>query len=217
MSNGHSDIDGSRSKRRNVLSTSTALVPVRLLMLVLAGGVGAGGLWAGAAQAQDGLALPTGGAVVGGAAKISNPAAGQTIVDQSSSRAVIDWRGFDVGAEATVRFNQPDAGAITVNRVTEGGASLIDGHVSANGKVVILNPNGVLIGPGGRIDAAGVVASTARIVDEEKFNALPEDTVLAWRRNGYLAAVYAHLLSMRRWSDLALRFESKIEKPTTTN
>ncbi|PWR17904.1 hypothetical protein DKG74_20285, partial [Zavarzinia aquatilis] len=114
--------------------------------------------------------MPTGGTVVGGAATIANPAAGRVVVDQSSNRAVIDWRGFDVGSEATVRFNQPDAGAITVNRVTEGGASLIDGKVSANGKVVILNPNGVLIAPNGRIDAAGVVASTARI-DAGKFMA----------------------------------------------
>nr|WP_170131910.1 YDG domain-containing protein [Zavarzinia compransoris] len=123
-----------------------------------------------AAFAQDGLAVPTGGAVVAGSAAIANSAAGKVVVDQGSERAVIDWKGFDVGAEATVRFNQPGAQSITVNRVTEGGASLIDGQVSANGRVVILNPNGVLIGAGGRIDAAGVVASTARI-DTEGFMA----------------------------------------------
>ncbi|PWR24137.1 SapC family protein [Zavarzinia aquatilis] len=70
----------------------------------------------------------------------------------------------------------------------------------------------IAAGAGGRHEMVGLL-----IVDEEKFNALPDDTVLAWRRNGYLAAVYAHLLSMRRWPDLALRFEGTVAKPATTN
>lgn len=146
---------------RRALTNSTALMPVRLALLSgLAGlAVGTGG----PALAQDRLTVPAGGTVAAGTAAIASPAAGRVVVDQASRRAVVDWRGFDVGQDATVRFNQPDAGSITVNRVTAGGASRIDGHVSANGQVVILNPSGVLVGPTGRIDAAGVVASTSRL------------------------------------------------------
>ena len=163
---GYSAALSGMARTRRLLATTSALVPSRLLLLALA----SSGLAAGAARAQDALTLPTGGATVGGAAVINTPEAGRLVIDQSSAKAVIDWQGFDVGEEASVRFNQPDNQSITVNRVTAGGASRIDGQVSARGKVVILNPNGVLIGPGGRIDAAGVVASTARL-DAEAFMA----------------------------------------------
>lgn len=46
------------------------------------------------------------------------------------------------------------------------------------------------------------------VVDEEKFNALPDETILDWRKKGFLAAVYAHLLSQRHWLSLAARFDA---------
>ncbi|HZL59265.1 MAG TPA: SapC family protein [Stellaceae bacterium] len=38
-----------------------------------------------------------------------------------------------------------------------------------------------------------------RVVDEARYDALPDPAFLAWRRRGWLGLVYAHLLSMRRW------------------
>lgn len=43
-----------------------------------------------------------------------------------------------------------------------------------------------------------------RVVDEGRFDALPDATFLAWRRRGWLGLVYAHLLSMRRWQGFAV-------------
>ena len=40
------------------------------------------------------------------------------------------------------------------------------------------------------------------VVDQDKFNALPDETILAWRRNGTLPLVYAHLLSLGNLSNL---------------
>ena len=42
-----------------------------------------------------------------------------------------------------------------------------------------------------------------QIVDEAKFNALPDEVILDWRRRGWLPLVYCHLLSMSRWRGLA--------------
>ena len=42
-----------------------------------------------------------------------------------------------------------------------------------------------------------------QIVDEAKFNALPNEVFLEWRRRGWLALVYCHLLSMAHWRGLA--------------
>ena len=41
-----------------------------------------------------------------------------------------------------------------------------------------------------------------QVVDEAKFNALPDDVFLDWRRRGWLPLVYAHLMSMASWAGL---------------
>lgn len=41
-----------------------------------------------------------------------------------------------------------------------------------------------------------------RIVDEEKFNKLPEKTLAEWRNKGWLAGVYAHLFSGLHWGSI---------------
>jgi hypothetical protein len=40
------------------------------------------------------------------------------------------------------------------------------------------------------------------VVDEAKFNALPDDVFLDWRRRGWPHLVVCHLLSMANWSNL---------------
>ena len=116
------------------------------------------------------LALPTNGQVVAGNASISQSqtATSATMnVNQTSQRAVINWDSFNVGKNATVNFNQPNANAVTLNRVTGATASMIDGAVRANGQVIFVNPNGVTFGKGAEINAAGVVATTMNIADKD--------------------------------------------------
>ncbi|MGQ0834775.1 MAG: two-partner secretion domain-containing protein [Gammaproteobacteria bacterium] len=98
--------------------------------------------------------------------------AGTTTVTQTSDRAVIDWRSFDIGAAESVVFNQPGAQSAALNRVTGSQFSSLQGTLSANGQVYLVNPNGILIGSGARIDAAAFVASTAN-VSTESFMASP--------------------------------------------
>jgi filamentous hemagglutinin family protein len=103
--------------------------------------------------------LPTGGQVVGGQAGISQSGAAMRI-DQSSARAAIDWQSFNIGAGASVTFNQPSSSAIALNRVLGSSGSEIYGRLSANGQVFLINPNGVLFGRGAQVDVGGLVAST---------------------------------------------------------
>ena len=44
-----------------------------------------------------------------------------------------------------------------------------------------------------------------RILEEDKFNALPDDAFLEWRRNGWLPLVYWHWVSMDNFSRLLRR------------
>ena len=109
--------------------------------------------------------LPSGGSVASGRATIGTPAAGSLTVNQSSQRAVINWNSFSVGAGGTVSFQQPDASAATLNRVTGSTSSTIAGRVQANGQVYLVNPNGILITPTGTVDTAGFTASTLETSD----------------------------------------------------
>ena len=41
-----------------------------------------------------------------------------------------------------------------------------------------------------------------RVIDEEKFTALPDDVFLEWRQRGWIPLVYCHLLSMGNWQTM---------------
>lgn len=107
-------------------------------------------------------ANPVDGIVVGGSADITG-SGNKLDIHQHTDRAVIDWRSFDIGIGEHTQFYQPNAGAIAVNRVNSVNPSHILGTLSANGNVVIINPNGVLFGKTAIVDVNGLVATTAGI------------------------------------------------------
>ena len=87
-------------------------------------------------------------------------------VNQSSNRAIINWQGFSVGAGETTRLNLPSSVSAILNRVTGADPSLIAGHLSSNGQVYLINPNGIVVGPNGQINTAGFVASTLNLSND---------------------------------------------------
>ncbi|MEJ2131157.1 MAG: filamentous hemagglutinin N-terminal domain-containing protein, partial [Gammaproteobacteria bacterium] len=119
--------------------------------------------WACAQCAMAQPALPTNGSVTRGSATINTTAATMT-VNQTSQRAVIDWGSFDIGSGASVAFTQPATTSVAVNRVGPGaGQSVIDGALTANGHVMIHNPDGVAFTSGAAVNVAGLIASTGNI------------------------------------------------------
>ena len=115
---------------------------------------------AGPAAAADlaSAALPSGGNVVAGQAEITTNGTRMDIT-QDSQRAIINWQGFDIGSDAQVNFAQPGQSSVTLNRVSGATASRIEGQLTANGQVFLVNPNGVLFGGGARVNASALVAS----------------------------------------------------------
>ena len=87
---------------------------------------------------QGAHALPEGGQVTAGQGGIGTPQNGSLVVTQQSSRVAIDWMKFGIGAGESVRFDQPGASAIALNRVIGNDASHIYGSLSANGQVFLL-------------------------------------------------------------------------------
>ncbi len=111
-------------------------------------------------------ALPTGGVVAAGSASISSTALTSTIT-QSSQNAAINWQGFNIASGEAVRFAQPNSNSVMLNRVLGSDPSAIFGSLSANGKVFLVNPNGILFGQGASVNVAGLVASTLNIADSD--------------------------------------------------
>lgn len=110
-------------------------------------------------------AMPSGGTIRSGNGSIVEQ--GQTMtVQQNSNRMAIDWTQFDIAKNETVRYTQPDKNAVSLNRVTGGQQSLIEGNLNANGHVFLVNPNGVVFGKNASVDVGGLVASTARLSDD---------------------------------------------------
>lgn len=50
-----------------------------------------------------------------------------------------------------------------------------------------------------RPDGKTLSLQSFRVIDEARFEALPDELFLRWRRAGWLGLAYSHLLSMRRW------------------
>ncbi|MDB5864151.1 MAG: filamentous hemagglutinin family outer membrane protein, partial [Betaproteobacteria bacterium] len=109
-------------------------------------------------------ALPAGGAVSAGSATIAG-GAGSMTVTQSTQNAAINWQSFSIGQGEAVRFVQPNSASVALNRVLGSDPSSILGSLSANGKVFLVNPNGILFGQGAQVNVGGLVASTLNITD----------------------------------------------------
>ncbi|MES2785201.1 MAG: filamentous hemagglutinin N-terminal domain-containing protein [Pseudomonadota bacterium] len=118
------------------------------------------------AAAQGTHAAPVGGSVAAGGATISTSGA-TTTIQQSTPSAVLNWLSFGIAAGETVRFVQPGASSVALNRVLGPDPSSIFGTLSANGKVFLVNPNGVLFGAGASVNVGGLVASTQGIADAD--------------------------------------------------
>ncbi|QDD89915.1 YDG domain-containing protein [Pseudomonas oryzihabitans] len=110
--------------------------------------------------------LPSGGTVVSGSGHLSSTGQ-QLTVEQSSANLAIDWQSFDIGAGHGVTFHQPSSQAVALNRVVGQDASRILGNLDANGRVFLVNPNGILFGQGASVNVGGLVASTLDISNSD--------------------------------------------------
>ena len=82
-------------------------------------------------------ANPTGGVVVLGDAQIQSAFPGLTTIHQQTDRAVIDWSTFNIASGEHTNFIVPDVTSATLNRVLDGGPSLLNGTLTSNGQLFL--------------------------------------------------------------------------------
>lgn len=115
----------------------------------------------GLALAAPALANPNGGAVVSGQATFQ--VNGKTLTITNTPGAIINWQGFSIRADELTRFLQQSPVSTVLNRVVSASPSEILGRLQSNGRVFLVNPNGIVFGPGSQVDVAGFAASTLGI------------------------------------------------------
>ena len=113
------------------------------------------------------LAGPEGGVVAAGTGTIARPDAQTTNIHQSSQNLILNWDSYNIRANETVNYRQPNAQAQALNRIHSQNPSHIYGQLNANGQVLLVNPNGVFFKPGARVNVGGLVASGLNITDKD--------------------------------------------------
>ena len=125
-------------------------------------GLAAVGAWFFTAPA---LSNPVNPFVVNGSASFNQ--VGNVLTVTNSNGAIINWQQFNIDAGQTTRFIQASASSSVLNRVLAADPSVILGNLTSNGRVWLVNPAGIFVGRGARIDAAGFVASTLNVTNAD--------------------------------------------------
>ncbi|RJG01220.1 filamentous hemagglutinin N-terminal domain-containing protein [Noviherbaspirillum sedimenti] len=127
----------------------------KLLPLLIAGCFGAG----------QALANPFGAQVVNGQVSIASQ--GNVLTVTNSPGAIINWQSFSIGAGELTKFVQQGASSTVLNRIVGQDPSQILGALQSNGRVLLINPNGILFGHGAQVNVGGLVASTLNISNDD--------------------------------------------------
>jgi filamentous hemagglutinin family protein len=114
----------------------------------------------GAAQANP--ALPQ---VVHGQATFNQQ--GNIFSITNTPNTIINWQSFSIHAGEITRFIQQNGNSAVLNRITGQDPSKILGALESNGKVFLINPNGIVFGQGAKVDVNGLVASSLGMTNED--------------------------------------------------
>jgi filamentous hemagglutinin family protein len=109
------------------------------------------------------LAQVQGGTAIHGTISVQQQGSVQTVTTTNgagTNHSAANWLSFNVPGGTTTHFAQPNAASTSINRVIGSDPSAIFGTLSSNGRLVLVNPNGITVGAGAVVDTAGFIAST---------------------------------------------------------
>ncbi|MGK5028430.1 YDG domain-containing protein, partial [Janthinobacterium sp. MDT1-19] len=112
--------------------------------------------------AQANPALPQ---VVNGQATFNQQ--GNVFSITNTPNTIINWQSFSIHAGEITRFIQQNGNSAVLNRITGQDPSKILGALESNGKVFLINPNGIVFGQGAKVDVNGLVASSLGLSNDD--------------------------------------------------
>lgn len=143
--------------RRKQQAASRAVLRQRLLPLMVA-----------SCFIPAALANPLGPQVVNGNASFNSQ--GNILSVTNTPGAIINWQAFSINPGEVTRFIQQNPHSSVLNRIVGQDPSRILGALQSNGRVFLVNPNGILFGQGAQVDVNGLVASTLSISNDDFIN-----------------------------------------------
>lgn len=111
-------------------------------------------------------ANPNGAQIVNGQVTINTSTPGVTTVTNSPN-AIINWQNFSIAQNELTQFIQQNGQSAVLNRIIGQNPSEILGQLASNGKVFLINPNGIVFGAGSVIDTQGLIASSLNLSDQD--------------------------------------------------
>ncbi|MEZ5432850.1 MAG: filamentous hemagglutinin N-terminal domain-containing protein, partial [Verrucomicrobiales bacterium] len=112
---------------------------------------------------------PSGGVVTHGGVEIDGLDPAHLKIFQSTDKAIINWQDFSIGQGEITQFFQPGKSSVALNRVVSGNPSAIYGQLKANGGIMLINPNGILVGASGVVDVGGMLTLSTLDIDDNDF------------------------------------------------
>ena len=100
--------------------------------------------------------------ITSGTATIQQEATTTTIT-QTSHSTTLNWNSYNINQGHTITYNQPSTSSIAINNIKDTNPSQILGNINANGRIILLNPNGFYIGPNSTISANTFIAAAANL------------------------------------------------------
>jgi filamentous hemagglutinin family protein len=99
-------------------------------------------------------------------AGVTVTANGNALTFTTPDKAVLTWQAFGSGTDTigvtdTLNYVLPTKNSSVLNVVAGGANTTIDGSILSNGNVFVLNPNGIVIGNGARIDTNSFYVGTS--------------------------------------------------------
>lgn len=122
---------------------------------------------------------------------------GSLLEIKTGDRAVINWNEFSISPSEITQFVQPNDQSVVLNQVIGTACSLIEGTLKANGQVLLINQNGVLVGKDAIVDTGSFVASSLdqignlRFAGDSPASVVNEGTIFA--RNGDAVLISRHV------------------------
>lgn len=140
------------------------------------------------------LAGPEGEQVVRGSATFTRN--GPNTIIEASHNAIINYSQFNIGRHESVQFIQPSATSRVLNRINGGMPTAIEGSLTANGIVYLVNPAGIMFGKDSVINVGGIYAAAGNISDANFLNNVDHFTNVQGSvvNHGTINAGVAHLI-----------------------
>lgn|GEM_PF-949564 len=111
-------------------------------------------------------ANPDGAQIISGQVTIDTATKGVTNISNSPN-AIIQWQNFNIDQNEITRFLQQNSQSAVLNRIIGENPSQILGQLVSNGKVFLINPNGIVFGANSVVDTQGLIASSLNLRDED--------------------------------------------------